>query len=217
VLRPMRLLTCNVGGATAKLAAYALAEGEPRRLGGLDLRRDPAWSAAAFATEIVVRSKVLADQIETRAWDAVAHRIVHGGPQHRHATLLDSAVREAILQATPLAPLHNPVALAVADQIAARLPGLPQVAVFDTGFFADLPDVASGYALPRSLSGARDLVRCGFHGLAHAAMWETASSVHVSPRIRRIGGRGPRRTGPGCVDGLLHARGPGDGHTLRRP
>jgi acetate kinase len=120
------------------------------------------------------------------AWDVVAHRIVHGGTRHRRACLMDEEVRTAIVEASPLAPLHNPAALAVADAVATRLSAVPQVAVFDTGFFAELPEVARGYALPASLGGPQGLVRCGFHGLAHAAMWEAASRMPGPVAPRRV-------------------------------
>src|SRR5690606_10622397 len=79
--------------------------------------------------------------------DAVAHRVVHGGPELRTPTRIDDAVRARIEAATTLAPLHNPGALAAIDAAREALPGVPAVAVFDTGFHATMPDHAALYAM----------------------------------------------------------------------
>jgi acetate kinase len=78
----------------------------------------------------------------------------------------------ALRELAPLAPLHLPVALEWVDVCRATLGAdVPQVAVFDTAFFAGLPDVAAEYALPRELARAHKVRRYGFHGLAHDSMW----------------------------------------------
>lgn len=48
---------------------------------------------------------------------------------------------------------------------------MAQLAVFDTAFFAQLPEVATTYALPRDLCARHGLRRYDFHGLAHQALW----------------------------------------------
>ena len=153
-------------------------------LAARELRREPGSPAAEFAAMVVEAALRMSDP--DAGWGIVAHRIVHGGTRHRRPCLIDDPVRAAIDAAAPLAPLHNPAALAVVDQFAARAPGLPQVAVFDTAFFADLPAVASGYALPPSVSGPLELVRCGFHGLAHADLWEATRTLPGPDRPRRV-------------------------------
>src|SRR5262249_41706908 len=83
----------------------------------------------------------------TSAPQVIAHRIVHGGTRFTQPTPIDSAVLTAIEQLAPLAPLHNPVALrwiAAAREVWG--PQLPQVAVFDTAWFANLPLVAQAAA-----------------------------------------------------------------------
>jgi len=99
-------------------------------------------------------------------FDAVAHRMVHGGPSIRRATILDDAVREELGQGAALAPLHVPPALRVLDETR-KLVRRPQVVCVDTAFHADLPDCASTYAVPAEwrMLGMR---RYGFHGLSFA-------------------------------------------------
>ncbi|HET7721581.1 MAG TPA: acetate/propionate family kinase [Acidimicrobiales bacterium] len=99
--------------------------------------------------------------------DAVGHRVVHGGPDLREATVLDETVFTTIEALTPLAPLHQPRALAGIRAVRAALPGVPAVACFDTAFHATLPPAAATYALPEDWRRRWPLRRFGFHGLSH--------------------------------------------------
>ncbi|MEA2685225.1 MAG: acetate kinase, partial [Actinomycetota bacterium] len=82
------------------------------------------------------------------AADVVGHRVVHGGEKFRQATVLDDGVIARIKALTPLAPLHQPRALAAIRAVQAARPAVPAVACFDTAFHATLPAAASTYALP---------------------------------------------------------------------
>lgn len=97
---------------------------------------------------------------------AVAHRVVHGGPRFREPVLIDSAVLEQIAGLEEIAPLHNAPALQGVEMTSAALPGVPQVAVFDTGFHQTMPDVVSTYALPLRFREGWGVRRYGFHGLS---------------------------------------------------
>lgn len=99
--------------------------------------------------------------------DAIVHRVVHGGSRFSAPVLLTPAVRAEIDANTHLAPLHNPACLRGIDALSRRYPDLPQVAVFDTGFFAGLPEVARHYALPAELGARHAILRYGFHGISH--------------------------------------------------
>ncbi len=109
----------------------------------------------------------------------VVHRVVHGGMSLTKPCLVDPVVESEIERLASLAPLHNPAALAwirACRSVLAR--GVKQVAVFDTGFFAGLPDMASTYGLPRELCIRHGIRRFGFHGLAHQAMLEFWCEQH---------------------------------------
>ena len=97
--------------------------------------------------------------------EAVAHRIVHGGPALREHCVINDEVLAQIEAAAPFAPLHTPAALALIRQAQQRYPGLPQVACFDTVFHAGMPDVARVLPLPMTLL-AEGVQRYGFHGLS---------------------------------------------------
>jgi acetate kinase len=113
------------------------------------------------------------------ALDAVGHRVVHGGPDLRGPVVVGAETQAKIEALTPLAPLHQPRALAGIRAAAALLPGVPAVACFDTAFHATLPAAAATYALPltwREL-GVR---RYGFHGLSHA--WASRRAAELLGR-----------------------------------
>jgi acetate kinase len=100
--------------------------------------------------------------------EAVGHRVVHGGSRFRDPVLIDPAVRAQILELEALAPLHNAPALVGITQAMQRFPDVPQVAVFDTGFHATIPDEAAVYALPRLWREEWGIRRYGFHGISVA-------------------------------------------------
>jgi acetate kinase len=110
---------------------------------------------------------------------AVAHRVVHGGPRFRDPVVIDGTVREQIMELASLAPLHNPPALAAIGHAEAHFPGVPQIAVFDTGFHETIPPEASAYAVPRRWREEWGIRRYGFHGLS--VQW-AAEQVRV-PRL----------------------------------
>ncbi len=99
--------------------------------------------------------------------DAVGHRVVHGGEKFNKSVLITDEVLEMIRQCIDLAPLHNPANLKGIDAITKTLPGVPQVAVFDTAFHQTMPDEAYMYALPYELYEKYAIRRYGFHGTSH--------------------------------------------------
>lgn len=113
--------------------------------------------------------------------DAVAHRVVHGGPGFGAPAELTAAAIRAIEQAAVLAPLHNEPALAVIRHAFERYPGLPQVAVFDTAFYHDLPEHARRYAVPEHWHQEHGLRRYGFHGISHASVAQQAAACLQRP------------------------------------
>jgi acetate kinase len=110
------------------------------------------------------------------AADAVALRIVHGGPRFREPVVIVDEAREQIRELRALAPLHNTPALEALER---ALPDRPHVAVFDTAFHATIPDAAASCALPRAWREDWGIRRYGFHGLS--VQW-AAEQVHV-PRL----------------------------------
>lgn len=110
----------------------------------------------------------------------VGHRVVHGGARFTGPTIINAEVLGELHQLIPLAPLHQPYNLAAIEAVFERLPGIPQVACFDTSFHRGQPEVAELVPLPRELR-RQGLQRYGFHGLSY----EYVASVlpDVAPEI----------------------------------
>jgi acetate kinase len=98
---------------------------------------------------------------------AVGHRVAHGGEQFSDSAFIDDNVFREIEKCIELAPLHNPANLAGIIAMQALLPGVPQVAVFDTSFHQTMPDYAYMYGIPYSLYTKYGIRRYGFHGTSH--------------------------------------------------
>jgi acetate kinase len=105
---------------------------------------------------------------ELPRFDAVGHRVVHGGIRFTDAVRIDDEVLAAIDELSGLAPLHQPAAVAAIRAALDAAPDVPAVACFDTSFHRTLPDAAAVYPLPRAWRERWPLRRFGFHGLSHA-------------------------------------------------
>lgn len=113
----------------------------------------------------------------------VGHRIVHGAQKFSQPVVLDSAMIETLRSFTPLAPLHQPHNLAGVDALTAALPGIPQIACFDTAFHRSQPELAQLFALPRAIT-AQGVRRYGFHGLSYEYIAEVLPQ-HLDPARAR--------------------------------
>ena len=98
---------------------------------------------------------------------AVGHRIVHGGRRFYESVLIDDTVIEAIADCTTLAPLHIPANLMGVNACREAIPGVAQVAVFDTAFHHTIPAYAYVYPIPYKYYEKHDIRRYGFHGTSH--------------------------------------------------
>ncbi len=148
----MRVLTLNGGSSSVKFGVYDAGEAAVAELSSGEVEHGEA-DADLF------------DRIGDVRPDAIGHRIVHGGVDLFAPVLIDPAVLARLERASAFAPLHGPAALTMIAAAQARYPGVPQVACFDTGFHADLPDVAAVLPLPLPLR-EEGIRRYGFHGLS---------------------------------------------------
>ena len=108
----------------------------------------------------------LREHQEGRKLVAIGHRVVHGGATYSGPVLVDDTVVPALEALVPLAPLHQPHNLEPIRIVRRRLPGMPQVACFDTAFHQTQSDIATLFALPREMR-ERGVRRYGFHGLSY--------------------------------------------------
>jgi acetate kinase len=98
----------------------------------------------------------------------VGHRVVHGGEMFSGSVLIDDGVMKKLRQLAELAPLHNPPNILGIEVCQGLLPGVPNVAVFDTALHQTMPPKAYLYALPMELYRKYGIRKYGFHGTSHA-------------------------------------------------
>jgi acetate kinase len=98
---------------------------------------------------------------------AVGHRVVQGGEEFQESVMIDENVKHAIEKYIELAPLHNPANLKGILSVEKHIPGIPQVAVFDTSFHQTMPDYAYMYAIPYELYEKYKIRKYGYHGTSH--------------------------------------------------
>lgn len=178
------ILALNIGSSSIKLAAFETTRLFPIARGGItDL--GPAaqatfTSAADPLPSTAPSAPGSADIREAIAWllgelrqrepalhiTAVGHRVVHGGTRFDAPVRIDARVLAELEALAPLAPLHQPIALAAIRGMQDLLPQVPQVACFDTAFHHTQAKLSRWFALPREL-GEAGIVRIGFHGLSY--------------------------------------------------
>ncbi|MEU4443300.1 acetate/propionate family kinase [Actinosynnema sp. NPDC050801] len=164
----MRVLVVNAGSSSLKLRLLA-ADDEVERTA--DVEPDPTR---------------LGEVLE--GWptpDAVGHRVVHGGTRFTDPVVVDDLVRQALVDLTALAPLHQPKSLAGLDAVRRLLPHVPAVACFDTAFHTTISAAAATYAVPREWRERYAIRRYGFHGLSHAHCARRVAEL-VSPGLRLV-------------------------------
>jgi acetate kinase len=148
----------------------------------LDQQLDPAVRDGGAAIDTLagwLRSNYQGGRIA-----GVGHRVVHGGPRFGNPVVVTRDVLAELRALTPLAPLHQPHNLAPIEAVLNRMPDVPQVACFDTGFHRGHAPVAAVVPLPRDLL-AGGVERYGFHGLSYEYI--ASALPEVAPEI--AGGR----------------------------
>ena len=172
----MRILVINAGSSSVKFGVFEGGEHVFKHsLDGLE-HIEPALEKIPS----ILKENTYED------FDAIGHRIAHGGEAFLESCLIDSQVISAIESCVPLAPLHNPPNLAGIRIAQKTWPDLPQVAVFDTAFHQTMPQKAITYAVPQEW---RDLGlrRYGFHGTSHKyVMQRVAEELSKSPEDLKI-------------------------------
>jgi acetate kinase len=134
--------------------------------------------------------------------DAVGYRVVHPGAHLRGHQRLTADVLAQLREACEFAPLHDPEALEIIEEMMRRFSGVPHIACFDTVFHETMPEEATVYALPYSVrkQGVR---RYGFHGLScESVVTQLREAVGVEfPRSMLIAHLGSGCSVTACIDG----------------
>ena len=165
-----RVLLCNAGSASLKVQIGDLSGA---RIEASEFAGDAAALVASFREWLRLRSDLT----------VALHRVVHAGAVTEQAMKLDEKLCERIRHWSPVAPLHNSLALDVVAVIAQQWPLCEQLAIFDSGLYADLPALSRVYALPTDLSTHWPVQRYGFHGLAHRAQFRLLQNQGTFDRV----------------------------------
>ena len=194
----MIILVLNCGSSSVKYKLFDMSKQEVMAQGGVEKLGLPG-SFLKFTLpsgEKVVLEKELPEHnvaiqfIESRRTDneygcikslneidTVGHRVFHGGAQFSSSVRITNEVIGKVVECIDLAPLHNPPNLKGIRAMDAIIPGIPQVAVFDTAFHQTMPDYAYMYGLPYSLYKKYGIRRYGFHGTSHRFVSQRACDV----------------------------------------
>ena len=113
--------------------------------------------------------------------EVIGHRVVHGAEGFKRPVLINKSVIRKIKQCCALAPLHNPANLTGILACKTLLPGIKQVAVFDTAFHQTLPDYAYIYGLPYEYYKRFGIRKYGFHGTSHEYVAHEAARILRRP------------------------------------
>jgi len=198
----MKILVLNCGSSSLKYQLIdmateaALAKGLVERIGisgsRLDHRKDGADKVIVeqdipnheVAVGLVMEALMHADHgviVNVSEIKAAGHRVVHGGEFFTKSALINAEVKKAIDECAALAPLHNPANLIGIEVCEKLMPGVPQVAVFDTAFHQTIPDKAYLYAIPYGLYEKYKIRKYGFHGTSHYYVTNRAAEMLGKP------------------------------------
>lgn len=199
----MRILVLNAGSSSQKAAVYTVGETLPADAPAPDWEATAEWSErssvkasittahgatlereypATTRRDLVARLLPLLWSGPTQivsdftAIDVVGHRVVHGGPDYTESVVVSPKTKDDIRRFAAFAPLHNPENLEGIEAVEQVMPGVPQVATFDTAFHAHLPIAAATYSGPYAWY-ERGIRRYGFHGISHQYCSERAATL----------------------------------------
>ncbi len=184
----MRILVPNLGSTSLKYQLLetenesVLARGKIDRIGGAEsqiicweMGSAEEWRTTAQVPDHRAAIKILVDRLaglETGAEAgngiaAVGFKAVHGGPRYCGSFLVNDDLLAAMQEFVPVAPVHNPVYIQAMQIFREILPGVPVVAVFETGFHSTIPEHARTYGVPFEWREKYGVRRYGFHGSSH--------------------------------------------------
>ncbi|MCL2683803.1 MAG: acetate kinase [Synergistaceae bacterium] len=154
------------------------------RVGSGEVIREGAIPDHTDAIKIVLELLTDAESGVLKSLDeisAVGHRVVHGGEKYAKSVIVDDSVIRSVEECIVLAPLHNPANLAGISAMKISLPGVPNVAVFDTAFHQTMPPEAYLYGIPYKYYENDKIRRYSFHGTSHAFVSARAAELLGKP------------------------------------
>ena len=182
----MKILVINAGSSSLKYQVIDTAENQVITKGlceriGIDGRHTNKTNGGKFVEEVemknhsealkVVINCLISDKVPAinslEDIEAVGHRVLHAGEVYNDSVLITDEVMVELEKLIPLGPLHQPANIAGIKACEELIPGVPQVAVFDTTFHSTMPDYAYRYAIPKEAYTKWQIRKYGFHGTSH--------------------------------------------------
>lgn len=182
------ILTINSGSSSIKFSLYSgasetlllsgrlerigLAEGHFKALspeGGPLISKDLAFADHGAALSVLF--DWINGRPEARGMGAVGHRVVHGGAKYTRPQRIDKKLLDELKGLIPFAAEHLPHEIKAIEAVGSSLPGLPQIACFDTSFHRSMPPVATTFSIPAEFRN-EGIERFGFHGLSYEYIME---------------------------------------------
>lgn len=198
----MKILVLNCGSSSLKYQLIdmdtesVMAKGLCERIGieGSRLKHQPVGKEDVIFNDYMedhsVAVKMVLDALTNSEYgvvksmseiNAVGHRVVHGGEYFANSVVITPEVIEAIEKCCELAPLHNPANLIGIHACEKIMPGVPQVAVFDTAFHQTMPERAYLYAIPYEYYEKYKIRKYGFHGTSHRFVSQECANLMGKP------------------------------------
>ncbi len=182
----MKVLVINAGSSSLKYQVMdmdnekVITKGLCERI-GIDGRHTNKTDGKKFVEEVTMKNhsdalKVVMKCLESdvvpeinslKDIDAVGHRVLHAGEAFKDSVLINDEVMSVLESLIPLGPLHQPANISGIRACEELLPGVPQVAVFDTTFHSTMPAYAYRYAIPKEAYTKWGIRKYGFHGTSH--------------------------------------------------
>ena len=182
----MKILVINAGSSSLKYQVIdmenekVITKGLCERI-GIDGRHTNKTNGGKFVEEVTMKNhsdalKVVIDCLESdtvptisslNEIGAIGHRVLHAGEKFKDSVVITPEILKDLEELIPLGPLHQPANISGIKACEELLPGVPQVAVFDTTFHSTMPDYAYRYAIPKEAYTKWQIRKYGFHGTSH--------------------------------------------------
>ncbi|MEE2749432.1 MAG: acetate/propionate family kinase, partial [Pseudomonadota bacterium] len=188
------VLVVNCGSSSLKLALYNNAEETNPVIEANADRLGTEQASLSVSGEIELQTSgsmdhsaalttfIKAAEAQLKGLRGIGHRVVHGGESFIQSCTLDQETIVELKKVSGLAPLHNPMNLMGIELCGELLPGVPNVAVFDTAFHQTIPESTYLYAVPYAWYKDYGVRRYGFHGTSYRFVAaETARRLKQSP------------------------------------
>ena len=182
----MKILVINAGSSSLKYQVIDTAEEKVITKGlceriGIDGRHENKTNGVKSVEEVTMKNHgdalkvvvncLLSDKVPAinslEDIEAVGHRVLHAGEKFNDSVVITPSVLGELEELIPLGPLHQPANISGIKACEELLPGVPQVAVFDTTFHSTMPAYAYRYAIPKEAYTKWGIRKYGFHGTSH--------------------------------------------------